>query len=156
MSNNTPQRGFAAWFTGITGMSLATAIILLSERGPSVLETLRALPLLLDTWTKQSPIGAWTLLASLLIPALLTIKLDGWLPHMSNEHTRATLIDLTGVGFAVWIAYMLMPGLPGLLIGAGCAALVSTLALWLRAVFALMERQRKRLDPDPPPPVFKP
>lgn len=146
------NKGFNAKMISTFGISTAGAFIILSERGPGIVQTLRSLPELLGTWTQQSPIGLWTLLAALVLPSMLSLKLGGWLGAWTNRHAKETLVDLAGFGAAIAIAYVLMPGLPGLLIGFFCASLVSTLTLWLRAVNLWLTRALPDFNADPPKP----
>lgn len=143
------KQTFNGWMVSTFGVGAGAAFILLSERGPGVVTTLKALPLLLQEWTSQSPIGLWTILAGLLLPALLSVKLYGWLAPWGNVHAKEAVIDLLGFASAVYIAYVLMPGLPGLLIGVGCASLVSTLTMWIRAAMLMLERRRQRVIAPP-------
>lgn len=139
------KRGFNSWMVSTFGVSTAAVIIILAERGPGIVETLKVLPALLTSWTQESPIGAWTLVAALVLPALLSVKLYSWLGVWKNRHTKALVIDLAGFGASVALAYALMPGLPGLLIGVFCASLVSTLAAWIRAACVWLDRKRPRI-----------
>lgn len=145
MNDTAPKKGFSAWTVATFGVGPAAAFIILSERGEGVMNTLQRVPALLSAWTEASPIGAWTLLAALVVPALFMLKLDAWLGIWDNKHTKATLIDLAGFCGAIWIAYLLVPSLPGFLIGFFCASLTSTLAKWLRAIGLLIERKRRAL-----------
>ena len=139
------KRGFNSWMVSTFGVSTAAVLIILSERGPGIVETLKALPGLLSSWTEDSPIGAWTLAAALVLPSLLSVKLYSWMGVWQNRHTKALVIDLVGFGASVALAYTLMPGLPGLLIGVFCASLVSTLTAWIRAACFALERARVRI-----------
>lgn len=150
------NKGFNAKMVGTFGVSTAAAVIILSERGPGIVQTLRSLPELLATWTQQSPIGLWTLLAALVLPAMLSLKLGAWLGAWSNRHAKETMVDLAGFAGAIAIAYVLMPGLPGLLIGFFCASLVSTLTLWLRAINLWLARALSDFSSDPEPVTPKP
>ena len=143
------KTGLNAWVLRAFGVSTAALLIVLSERGPGIVETLKALPALLSAWTEGSPIGVWTLLAALVLPALLSVKLYSWLGVWDNRHTKTLLIDIAGFIAGVAVAYLLMPGLPGLLIGIFCASLVSTLTAWIRAACLALERARRKFDTGP-------
>lgn len=140
------KSGFNAWVLRGFGVSTAAVLIILSERGPGLLETLKAVPALLEAWSRDSPIGVWTLLAALVLPSLLSVKLHSWLGVWSNRHAKAVLIDFAGFFGGVAIAYALIPTLPGFLLGVFCASLVSTLTAWIRAVCLALERKRAKFD----------
>ena len=117
------------------------AFVLFSTHGAKFFEALGALPILLDQWTGASMLGVWSLLAGVGIPCLAWLALDRWLPHFPNKHTRMVLIEvLVGLG-GFGIVFLLLPTLPGLLLGIGCGLLAPLPARGINAVGAFIRRR---------------
>lgn len=97
------------------------AIALIATHGKAFLEAVAAVPEVLAAWTKGTPVGAWAVLAGLLLPVLVMLTVERWVPETpGQERKRRALMELGGIGVAVFVSFMLMPRVSGLLIGLLC------------------------------------
>lgn len=132
--------------SGILGTSLAGLFVLFALHGTAFLEAIAGVPMVIERWSAPSALGAWSVLAGLVIPIGVDLALDRWLCRFVNAHTRIVLIELITAIVAVLVVFLLLPTLPGMLLGLGCGMFAP---LFARAVKALIEFVMRNIELDP-------
>lgn len=135
--------------TGVIGTSLAGLFVLFALHGTAFLEALAGVPLLIEKWSAPSALGVWSVMAGLLIPIGVDLALDRWLCPFENRHSRVVFIEVLTAGVAVLVVFLLLPTLPGVMLGIGCGMFAPLFARMLKAFGTWVENQLLKLEVDP-------
>lgn len=122
--------------TKLFGVSAGGLFVLLALHGAALLDALAAIPSVLDAWSKPSAIGAWAVLAGVLLPLGTDLTLERWTPRCSNHHARRLGIEIAQGLVAVAVVFSLIPSAGGALLALGCAMFAPLISRALRALAA--------------------
>lgn len=101
----------------LTGVSLAGVVGLFALYGEKFWESARAAWLFLLEITKTAPLGLASFFAALTLATMLVLALDRWIPGCDNKHGRRALIEVAALVAAVYLSWLQIHNLNGLLFG---------------------------------------